>query len=127
MKKIIVTLALVSAAFTATAQTSAPFKVSSQKALAHISFDSDLSKEEIASYIKRAKKLNVYNEVLFALLLDRKIDSKTYKKMYKAANGELPDMRLNYGPMPYPTTDKFLPPAIHHDEEVTKPEPKYNY
>jgi hypothetical protein len=127
MKKLILIAALASVPFLASAQKSTTFRISSQKPLSQIRFDTDLSPDEVASYVKRAKKLNAFNEVLFSMVSNKQISLFQYVKIYKIANGKLPDIRLEYGlkygPMPYPTTDKFLPPAIHHDEEVTKPEP----
>jgi len=127
MKKIILVAALVSTSFLATAQQSNSFTIHKQKPLSEIYLTQESSPEEIASYIKRAKKLNAFNEVIFEMVRTKKIPMWEYIKMYKIANGELPDIRfdygLKYGPMPYPETDRFLPPAIKHDEEVTKPEP----
>lgn len=127
MKKLILIAAFASTSFLASAQKSTTFRIPAQKPLSQIQFNTDLSPDEVASYIKRAKKLNAFNEVLFSMVSKKQISLYQYVKMYKIANGELPDIRLEYGlkygPMPYPTTDKFLPPAIRHDEEVTKPEP----
>ena len=72
---------------------------------------------------KRLSDLNNYNSNLWDLKTKGKITSAQYIQKFNAAN---PKNKINSAErtIPYPTTNRFLPPEIRHDEEVTKPEPE---
>lgn len=72
---------------------------------------------------EEAKELNAFNEKILALKNKGSMSPEQFMLQYNKANPSRPIKTPNDKIIPYVTTDKFMPPAMSKEPEVTKPEP----
>ena len=72
---------------------------------------------------EEAKELNAYNQKLLDLKKRGQISPEGFMNQYNRANPSRPIKTPNDSIIPYITTDKFIPPAMSKEPEITKPEP----
>jgi hypothetical protein len=72
---------------------------------------------------EEAKELNAYNQKLLDLKKRGLMSPEQFMLQYNMKNGSRPIKTPNDKIIPYVTTDKFMPPAMSKEPEVTKPEP----
>jgi hypothetical protein len=72
---------------------------------------------------EEAKELNAFNQKLLDLKKRGQISPEGFMNQYNRANPSRPIKNPNDSIIPYITTDKFIPPAMSKEPELTKPEP----
>jgi hypothetical protein len=72
---------------------------------------------------EEAKELNAYNQKLLDLKKRGLMSPEQFMLQYNMKNGSRPIKTPNDSIIPYVTTDKFMPPAMSKEPEITKPEP----
>jgi hypothetical protein len=72
---------------------------------------------------EEAKELNAFNEKILDLKNRGLMSPEQFMLQYNMKNGSRPIKTPNDKIIPYVTTDKFMPPAMSKEPEITKPEP----
>ncbi len=72
---------------------------------------------------EEAKELNAFNQKILDLKNRGLMSPEQFMLQYNMKNGSRPIKTPNDKIIPYITTDKFIPPAMSKEPEVTKPEP----
>lgn len=89
-----------------------------------IKHDEEVTKPEPGpETYEEAKELNAFNEKILDLKNRGLMSPEQFMLQYNMKNGSRPIKTPNDKIIPYVTTDKFIPPAMSKEPEVTKPEP----